>query len=73
MTDQEAGVQVARNRAAEQAKNSPEGLRQTARALRDRSQEIRDGNDRAAMLRLASDFERRAEQLEHRPKTPAGD
>jgi hypothetical protein len=70
MTEPNASAQVARHHAVEQAQKSPDGLRQTARGLRERAQEVVDANDRAAMLRLASEFERRADLLDQRVKIP---
>jgi hypothetical protein len=73
MTGRETNAQFARNRAAERARNSSQGLRQTARELRDHAPEVVDENDRTAMLRLASEFERRANHLEQRVKIPLGE
>ena len=52
--------------AAERARNSPLGMRQTARELRARADGVSDPCDRAAMLSLASDFESRADTLKER-------
>jgi len=47
-------------KASERAKNSPEGMRETARLLRQNAAQMRDSCDRDAMLRLAAEYERRA-------------
>lgn len=47
-------------RASERAKNSPDGMRETARLLRHNASQMRDSCDRDAMLRLAAEYERRA-------------
>lgn len=53
-------MDAAFRRASERAKNSPEGMRGTARQLRQNASQMRDGCDRDAMLRLAAEYERRA-------------
>lgn len=49
---------------SERTKNSPDGMRETARGLRQRASEAPDSSDRDAMLRLATEYERRANQRE---------
>jgi hypothetical protein len=51
-------------RAVERAKNSPDGMRLTAKGLRERARNISAAGDRAAMLRIASECERRAMELD---------
>jgi hypothetical protein len=53
-------MDAAFRRASERAKNSPEGMRETARQLRQNASRMRDSCDRDAMLRLAAEYERRA-------------
>ena len=50
--------------ASERAKISPDGMRETARGLRERAAGLPDNCDRDAMLRLAAGFERRAVDAE---------
>jgi len=74
MTPQDLATEVERRkaldaayrRASERARNSPDGLRLTARGLRDRAKDMSDAGDRATMLRLASEYERRAGELDLR-------
>jgi hypothetical protein len=47
-------------RASERFKHSPNGMRETARQLRQSASQMRDTCDREMMLRLAADYERRA-------------
>ena len=64
----------ASRRASEVAKNSPDGMRETARGLRERAARMPDSGDRKTMLRLAEDYERRAQEVDHktRPNAAAG-
>jgi hypothetical protein len=55
-------------RADERAQNSAAGLRSTAQGLRDRARKMPNPGDRTAMLRLASGYERRANDLDARLK-----
>ena len=50
--------------ATSRAENSPDGMRIKAQGLRDRARGMSNPSDREAMLRLASEFERRAKELE---------
>jgi hypothetical protein len=68
MSGPETRIEGAQRRAAERIKISPDGLRATAKELRDRAQTMTDPNDGAAMLNLASDHERRAQELDTRLK-----
>jgi hypothetical protein len=54
-------------RAADRVKTSPDGMRETARELRDSAAAISDSCDRDMMLRLAAEYERRAADIERRP------
>jgi hypothetical protein len=54
--------------ADERSTRSPQGMRRTASELRSRAAEMADCRDRDVMLRLACDFERRAEELARQPK-----
>jgi hypothetical protein len=54
--------------ASERVKNSPDGLRLTAQGLRDRAPNIPDAGDRATMLRVASEYERQAAELDLRAR-----
>lgn len=56
-------------RAAERAKNSPDGMRETARELRRNASLMPDSCDCDMMMRLAAEYERRANVAERRPKT----
>lgn len=56
-------LDAAYRRASERAKDSPDGLRLTAQGLRDRARNMPDAGDRATMLRLAFEYERRAAEL----------
>lgn len=60
------GVDAAFRRAAERTKNSPDGMRETARGLRERAVQASDDCDRHAMLRLAAEYEYRAKDAERR-------
>lgn len=60
------GVDAAFRRAAEHIKNSPDGMRETARGLRERAVQVSDDCDRNAMLRLAAEYEHRAKDAERR-------
>jgi hypothetical protein len=72
MTGQETRLEAAHRKAleatrrntAERAKNSPNGMRTTAQELRNRARAMRDCSDRDAILRLAVQYERRAQELE---------
>ncbi|HKT18372.1 MAG TPA: hypothetical protein VJR47_10040 [Stellaceae bacterium] len=55
---------VAYGKAVERDRNSPDGLRLTAQGLRDRARNMADAGDRATMLRLATEYERQAAELE---------
>jgi hypothetical protein len=57
-------LDVAYRKASERVKNSSDGLRVTAQGLRDRAPNISDAGDRATMLRLAFEYERRAAELD---------
>ena len=59
-------MEAAYRRASERVKNSPDGMRQTARELRQSAASMPDSCDRDMMLRLATEYERRAENGEHR-------
>jgi energy-converting hydrogenase A subunit M len=54
--------------ARERFRSSLEGLRQRAKELRDRALQLAEGRDRDLVLCLASDFARRADHEEQRPK-----
>jgi hypothetical protein len=41
-------------------------MRQTARELRQRASDVLDSNDRDAMLRLAKEYDRRADSVQQR-------
>jgi hypothetical protein len=56
-------------KAAERFTRSSAGMLRTARELRQRSAEMLDCGDRDVMLRLASEFERRAEEISRGPKS----
>lgn len=60
--DQRAKADAAYGRAVERARNSPDGMRLTAKGLRERASSIADAGDRAAMLRIASEYERQANE-----------
>ena len=60
------GMEGAFRRASERTKNSPDGLRQTAVELRESATRMPDNCDRAAMLRLAAEYEHRAGDAERR-------
>ncbi len=62
--DQRVKADAAYGRAVERARNSPDGLRLTAQGLRDRARKMSDSGDRATMLRLASEYERQATELD---------
>jgi len=57
-------MDAALRRAAERTKNSPDGMRETARELRGNASRMRNSCDRDAMLRLAAEYERRAQDRE---------
>jgi len=69
--DQRKKVDDAFGRAVERAKDSPDGLRLTAQGLRERARDMSDAGDRAAMLRIASEYERRAADLDERLRARA--
>lgn len=64
--NRESAAEVGHRRATERARNSPAGMRQTARELRVRADTASDSCDRTAMLSLAAEFESRADKLERR-------
>jgi hypothetical protein len=66
MSGQETPKEGARRRAAERVKNSPDGLRATAKELLDGAHTMSNANDKATMLRLASQYQRRAQELDER-------
>lgn len=74
MTPQDLGTKIERRRAMdgafrrafEREKNSPNGIRETARELRQRASRMCDSSDRDTMLRLAAEFEFRATDAERR-------
>jgi hypothetical protein len=55
-------------RASERHENSPDGMRDKAKGLRDRARDMSNPGDRASMLRLASGFEARADALDKQIK-----
>lgn len=57
-------MESAFSRASERAKNSPDGMRETARGLCQRASQMPDSSDRDTMLRLATEYERRAKDRE---------
>jgi hypothetical protein len=59
-------------RASERYENSPDGMRDKAKGLRDRARDMSNPGDRTLMLRLASGFEARAEALDKQPRGIAG-
>jgi hypothetical protein len=63
-TEQRQTTEASLRAAAERAKNSPDGMRETARGLRQRALQMPDSNDRDAMFRLATEYERRATHRE---------
>jgi len=76
MTPRDLATEVERHKAAaaafrraeERAETSPNGMRDTARELRDSAAAIPDSCDRDTMLRLAAEYERRAAEAERRPR-----
>jgi hypothetical protein len=80
MTPQDKAIEADRRkksddafgRAVERAKNSPDGMRDTAHGLRERALNVSDAGDRAAMLRIASEYERRAIELAERLRARSG-
>lgn len=62
-------TEAALRRASERAQKSPDGLRDTARDLRHGASSMANGCDRDTMLRLAAEYERRADDS-GRPKRP---
>ena len=58
-------------RASDRLKNSPDGLRETARDLRESAMRMPENCDRTAMLRLAAEYEHRAGDAERRPRARA--
>lgn len=67
--DRRRAVDAAHDKATEHAKNSPYGMRITAQGLRDRASSMSDAGDRTTMLHIASEYERRATELEERITT----
>jgi hypothetical protein len=59
--EQRRATDVLFHEASERARNSPRGMRETARGLRQRASDMPDNGDRDLMLRLAADYERRAD------------
>jgi hypothetical protein len=68
MKNPDPSLQKAHDRVAERTRNSPEGMRITAQDLRKRAREMRNATDRDAMSRIASGYERRADELAERLK-----
>lgn len=66
--EQRKATAAAFRRASERAETSPDGMRQTARELRESAAAIPDSCDRDMMLRLAAEYERRATDAERRPR-----
>ncbi len=71
--DRRTKENVADNRAIERARNSPDGMRDTAQGLRDRARNMSDAGDRTTMFRLASEYERRAVELDKQLKRRTAD
>jgi hypothetical protein len=63
---------AAYSRSVERSRNSPDGMRDTAQGLRDRARNMSDAGDRATMLHLASEYERRASELAERLRARTG-
>ncbi|HWE76037.1 MAG TPA: hypothetical protein VG328_22950 [Stellaceae bacterium] len=63
-SEQRQATEASFHVASERAKNSPDGMRETARGLRERALQMPDSNDRDTMLRLATEYERRANHRE---------
>jgi hypothetical protein len=63
-TERRKVMAIAFNKASERAKDSPHGMRQTARALRENAARMPDSRDRDMMLRLAAGYERRAKNAD---------
>jgi len=59
--------EAAYDRAIERFENSPDGMRGAAARLRERARKVSDAGDRATMLRLACEYERRAAETDKRP------
>ena len=61
---------AALRRESERVKNSPDpdSMRLTARGLRERAKSTPNNCDRSAMLRLAAEYERRADDTARRPR-----
>lgn len=57
-------MEAAFRRASERFKNSANGMRETALGLRERATRMSDNCDRDTMLRLAAEYEHRAEDAE---------
>jgi hypothetical protein len=64
-------LDAADRRASERVKNSPDGMRETARGLRASAARMPNNGDRDAMLRLAAQYEHRAQDAERRPRLRA--
>jgi hypothetical protein len=64
--DRRKKANAAYGRAIERVKDSPDGMRDTAQGLRERAGNMSDAGDRATMLHLASEYERRAIELSER-------
>ena len=79
MTPQELATEAERRkvmdaafrRASERAKYSPEGMRETARELRRNASLTPNSCDCNMMMRLAAEYERRANDAERRLRFPA--
>ena len=65
-------MDAASHRHSERVKNSPDGLRETARELRRNALQMPNSGDRDMMLRLAAGYERRAEDAERDRLRAAG-
>ena len=68
-TERRRAMDGAFRRASERFKNSPNGMRETARQLRENASQMRDSCDREMMLRLAADYERRANDGERHARS----
>ena len=64
-------MDAASRRASERAKNSPDGMRETARELRQSAALMSDSCDCDTMMRLAVEYERRAHDAERRFRSVA--
>ena len=64
-------AEAAYGRAIERDRDSPCGLRLRAQGLRDRARHVTDAGDQATMLRLGSEYERQAAELDCEKHVPA--